>query len=306
MSSNIMTIHEFWKHRQACEMANGLLVVDGDWLAYNALSAAEKETRWDDNVWSLECDHNLGWDIVTNYLTDFRERKKAWRKGDIVLAWSDRPNFRYDLLDSYKAGRKETRKPLGYKDFEQRMKESPELGISIFEPNLEGDDVMGILGSGAKHFKYKKAVLISVDKDFKTIPGCDFYHLTDGNIHPQTDESADRFWWWQSLKGDVVDGYTGIPMMGDKAASDFLDEPWYVEQVTRVLKTGKNAGTERTTWETIKDASGKSMWECAVTLAAKQGMSEEELLANFRCARILRYGDYDHESQTIKLWTPSA
>lgn len=306
MSGNTMTLHEFFEHRQSCEIANGVLVVDGDWLAYHSLSAAEKETHWDDNVWSLECDHNLGWDIMTNYLTDYRERKKAWRNADIVIAWSDRPNFRYGLLDSYKAKRKETRKPLGYKAFEQRMKDASELGISVFEPKLEGDDVMGILGSGAKHFKYKKAVLISVDKDFKTIPDCDFYHLTDGNIHPQTLEDADRFWWWQALKGDIVDGYSGIPGMGDKAASDFLDDPWYVQEVTKVLKTGKNAGTEKTSWETVKDVGDKTMWECAVSLAAKQGLSESELLVQFQCARILRYGDYDHKCQQIKLWKPIA
>ncbi|UZT50427.1 exonuclease [Enterobacter phage 04_vB_Eclo_IJM] len=42
-----------------------------------------------------------------------------------------------------------------------------------------------------------------------------------------------------------------------------------------------------------------------VTLAAKAGMTEQELLVQAQVARICRASDYDPKSKEVILWTPS-
>ncbi|WP_459605085.1 hypothetical protein, partial [Enterobacter hormaechei] len=60
---------------------------------------------------------------------------------------------------------------------------------------------MGIIGSNPLPYHYEKAVLVSCDKDFKTIPDCDFLWCTTGNILVQTQETADYWHLFQTIKG---------------------------------------------------------------------------------------------------------
>lgn len=301
---SLINLHDFARLRHGAPTEKGILILDGDWLVYQAMAAAEVETDWGDDLWTLECDHAKAKSILDSSIESYRSRKKAWREASVVLAYTDSVNWRKELVDpAYKENRKATRKPVGYRDFLAKLWEREEF-IHILEPRLEGDDVMGILGSGHEEFGYKKAVLVSCDKDFKTIPDVDFLWCTTGNILTQTKETADYWHTFQMIKGDITDGYSGIPGWGDTAA-DFLDAPFIFEQQTSVLKSGKNKGQEVTKWVKRDMAEGETLWDAIVSLGAKAGMPEQEIIKQGQMARILRLSEYNYMTKEITLWDPS-
>lgn len=300
---SLMTLNEFYEARKDLN-DKGILVMDGDWLVFQAMSAAEVETDWGDDIWTLECDHAKARSILEDSIKSYSTRKKAWAGAPIVLAFTDEVNWRKVLVDeNYKANRKASRKPVGYRDFLAKLWEREEF-YCVKEPMLEGDDVMGIIGSNSQAFGAKKAVLVSCDKDFKTIPNCDFLWCTTGNILTQTEETANYWHLFQTIKGDITDGYSGIPGWGDTAA-DFLDNPFMVEQVTSVLKSGKNKGQEVTKWVKRERESHETLWDCIKSIGAKAGMTEDEIVSQGRMARILRFEEYNFVDKEIYLWEPS-
>lgn len=300
----LLSLSEFYEARKGLN-DKGILVMDGDWLVFQSMSASEVETDWGDDIWTLECDHAKARSILDSSIEAYRTRKKAWREAPIVLAFTDDINWRKVLVDeNYKANRKATRKPVGYRDFLAKLWEREEF-YCVREPRLEGDDIMGIIGSNSEAFGAKKAVLVSCDKDFKTIPNCDFLWCTTGNILTQTEETADYWHLFQTIKGDITDGYSGIPGWGDTAA-DFLDNPFVVEQVTSVLKSGKNKGQEVTKWVKRERQGHETLWDCIKSIGAKAGMSEEDIIKQGQMARILRFEEYNFVDKEIYLWEPSS
>lgn len=300
---SLITLKDFAEMREGKPMEKGVLVMDGDWLVYQSMAAAEVETDWGDDIWTLECDHAKARSILDSAIESYRTRKKAWRDATVVLAFTDDVNWRKVLVDeTYKENRKATRKPVGYRDFLQALWERDEF-IHIKEDMLEGDDVMGIIGSGHEAFGFKKAVLVSCDKDFKTIPDVDFLWCTTGNILTQTKETAD--WWhlFQTIKGDMTDGYSGIPGWGD-TAEGFLNDPFIVEPVESVLKSGKNKGQTVTKWAKRAPDATETLWDCIKSIGAKAGMTEQEIIKQGQMARILRFEEYNYIDKEIYLWTP--
>ena len=300
---SLITLKDFAEMREGKPVEKGVLVMDGDWLVYQSMAAAEVETDWGDDIWTLECDHAKARSILDSAIESYLTRKKAWRDATVVLAFTDDVNWRKELVDpTYKENRKATRKPVGYRDFLSKLWERDEF-IHIKEDMLEGDDVMGIIGSGHEVFGFKKAVLVSCDKDFKTIPDVDFLWCTTGNILTQTKETAD--WWhlFQTIKGDMTDGYSGIPGWGDTAEA-FLNDPFIVEPVESVLKSGKNKGQTVTKWVKRAPDATETLWDCIKSIGAKAGMTEQEIIKQGQMARILRFEEYNYIDKEIYLWTP--
>lgn len=299
---SLMTLKEFYESRQGHPEEQGILVMDGDWLVFQAMSAAEFDASWEEEIWHRCCDHEKAREFLFSSIETYRTRKKGWAKGKVVLAFTDSINWRKVLVDeNYKSNRKATKKPVGYFEFLEALFNNPDY-ICIREDKLEGDDVMGILGSGHSEFGFKKAVLVSCDKDFKTIPDVDFLWCTTGNILTQDIVSAN--WWhlYQTIKGDITDGYGGIPGWGD-TAEGFLNEPFFTEPEVSILKSGKNKGQEVTKW-VKREVGDKTLWECIVSIAAKAGMSEEDLIKQAQMARILRFEEYNFIDKEIYLWQP--
>lgn len=297
-----LTLKQYYEIRQG-QKDKGVLVMDGDWLVFQAMAASEVETDWGDDVWTLECDHGKAWNILVDSIKSYASRKKAWAGAPIILAFTDSINWRKVLVDpTYKENRKASRKPVGYRAFVERV-QACEDWTSILEDKLEGDDVMGIIGSGAVHFGFKKAVLVSCDKDFKTIPDCDFLWCTTGNILQQDLTTANYWHIFQTIKGDMTDGYGGISGWGDTAA-DFIESPFFTVEVEKELKSGKNKGNIVKQW--VKEEQGEhTLWECIVSIGAKAGMTEEDIIKQGQMARILRFEEYNFIDKEIYLWTPS-
>lgn len=301
---SLVTLKQFYEFRKGKPQEKGLLVMDGDWLVFQAMSAAEYDASWEEEVWHRCCDHAKAREYLFSSIETYKTRKKAWRDAKVVLAFTDNVNWRKVLVDpTYKENRKATKKPVGYFEFLEALFNNPDY-ICVREDMLEGDDVMGILGSGHSEFGFGKAVLVSCDKDFKTIPDVDFLWCTTGNILVQDRLSADFWHLYQTIKGDITDGYSGIPGWGDKA-EDFLKSPFFTEQETVILKSGKNKGQPKTQWVT-REQGDRSLWECMVSIAAKAEMTEEGLIKQAQMARILRFEEYNFIDKEIYLWTPSS
>lgn len=299
---SLMTLSEFHEARNGLN-DKGILVMDGDWLVFQSMSAAEFDESWEEEIWHRCCDHAKARSILESSIESYRSRKKAWRDAPFVLAFTDDVNWRKELVDpEYKSNRKATKKPVGYFEFLDALFAREDI-VCIREDRLEGDDIMGIIGSNAQEFGAKKAVLVSCDKDFKTVPNCDFLWCTTGNILTQTQESADFWHLFQTIKGDITDGYKGIPGWGD-TAEGFLNDPFITEPVTTVAKSGKNKGQEVTKWVKRAPEANESLWDCIKSIGAKAGMSEEDIITQGRMARILRFDDYNIETKEITLWEP--
>uniref|UniRef100_A0A7D5FNJ9 Exodeoxyribonuclease n=1 Tax=Escherichia virus LS3 TaxID=2743777 RepID=A0A7D5FNJ9_9CAUD len=186
------------------------LVLDGDYLVFSSMAAAEDETDWGDDIWTLICDHAKARRILENTIAEIVKKRKAWKDAKIVMCFTDDYNWRKDVLPTYKANRKGSRKPVGYKKFVAEVMADQRFN-SFLRPTLEGDDCMGIIGTRPQIVGCDHAVLVSCDKDFKTIPNCEFFWLTTGEILSHTTAEADYWHMEQTIKGDTTDGYGGIP-----------------------------------------------------------------------------------------------
>lgn len=194
---------------------------------------------------------------------------EGWKKklggGFIVLGFTGKDNFRKGVYPAYKAHRKACRKPCGYKPVKEML---ATRYVVKEEPSLEGDDILGILQT---ENSYINAVMVSSDKDLNCVPGTIWNPDKDEEPRFITVQEANRNWLMQTLTGDKTDGYPGLEGVGPVTAA-------------KILKEG--------TWSEVKEAY------------ANAGFNEEYALAQARCARILRHGEYDWDTKEVKLWTP--
>ena len=137
----------------------------------------------------------------------------------------------------------------------------------VVMPQLEADDALGIYAT-----KEEGHIICSPDKDMRQIPG-DLYDLSDGVV-TITKEEGDRWHYIQTLAGDQTDGYSGVPGFGIKRAVAFFEENGY-------------------------------SWSSVVEAFKSKDLDESVALQNARLAKILQHSDYDFDTQSVKLWTPS-
>ena len=166
-------------------------------------------------------------------------------------------------------------KPLAYVQTVQKI-------TSEFETRqvegLEADDLIGIMGTRPQ---YEGAVMVSLDKDFRTIPGIHFNPSKERKPVAVTLPQADRAWMYQTLIGDSTDNYKGCPGIGPKKADAFLRHP------------SVNAPLE-------------FLWSFVVNAFRSKGLTERDALVQARVARILRDEDYNKTTKEVRLWHPTA
>jgi DNA polymerase-1 len=241
------------------------LLIDADVLAFEASVVAEESIEWKDELWTVHADMALAKARVINRIEEFKEQLKTEY---VVLCLSDRANFRRKLNPEYKSNRAKSRLPIILRQVKQWIID--ELG-GVMWPNLEADDVISILATDKE--MDEETIIVSIDKDFKGVPGI-YYDYNRGEYHQPTEEEADNFHLIQTITGDVTDGFKGVPKMGPVTAKKVLDKDGY-------------------TWETV------------VTCYEKAGLTEQDALMNAWMARLLRIDNYCFRTNTIKrLWTP--
>lgn len=297
------------------------LLLDGDYLLFSAMSASEEEVDWGDDIWSLQCDHNKARSILRATIKGIRERLKEFHDAELVMVFSTTngaDNWRKKVLETYKANRKGKRKPVGYPVLlEELLNNEGDWGFyrTFRWEGLEGDDVIGILATHPEYLDVDEAIPVSCDKDFNTIPGR-FYWLTQNKVVNNTLADANLWHMYQTIKGDTTDGYGGIPGVGEKVGDmdllEWLKDPCYFYQATKVMKSGPRKGEEVPYWTSCTPAEYVELfrdipptkWECVASLARKQGMSEEDLIVQAQVARILRKDDFCWETKRPIPWMP--
>lgn len=238
------------------------LLVDGDIYIYRATSVAEDETDWGDDIWSLTTNLKEAKDIFVHTLEGFMERLEGT---DQVICLSDKRNFRKDLDPTYKGHRKKTRKPVGYVEMVNWVKENYP---TFSKEGLEADDCLGIMATMPK---VGDNIVVSDDKDLKTIP-CTLYRPMADELLEITEDEAYRWFLTQVLTGDTADGYSGCPTIGAKRAEAILGI--------------------------------RPSWEAVMKAYSAQGLHEDDALLQARLARILRWSDWDKDKQKPILWSP--
>lgn len=240
------------------------LLIDGDILLYEAANRVEKIFDWGNDLWSIGADMN---EAKGHYLSKVAELELKFGCDSIVCVSDPRGTFRHDLYEGYKSNRR-NRKPLCFKAL--RDWAIDELGATFYS-RLEADDTIGILATSGM---IEDPVVVTIDKDLKSVPGRHYNWTKDAEgIVEVTKEEADKFHLLQTMTGDSVDGYSGIPGVGPKTALKILEKEGY-------------------TWETVVKAYEKAK------------LLESDARLNAWMAKILTADLWDFEKQEFILWNP--
>lgn len=249
------------------------LLIDADVTAYQAAASVEVATDWGEGFWTWHCDE----DAVKRVVKEQIEKTMDNLKGtEYKLCLTDTiGNFRKQILPTYKGNRASTKRPLLLQHIKQWMIDELD---AYYRPTLEGDDCLGILatmkGGGER-------IIVSIDKDMKTIPTLVCRDVSTCEVVDVSESEANYWHLYQTLTGDTTDGYSGCPKIGAKGAEKLLSD-FYVEGHFDV----------------------PAAWEAIVTAFTKAGLNETAALQQARVARILRASDYDFKNKEPILWSP--
>lgn len=195
---------------------------------------------------------------------------------DAIICLSDARCFRYDILPSYKANRERTRRPPMMITLREALLDRKPFKMVRSVPRLEADDLCGIASTALSlPGSHTEAIVVSEDKDLLTVPG--ILHQRGATFTVSLEE-ADRQHMYQTMIGDVVDNYKGIPGVGPKTAERILNEA---------------EGETLEAW-----------WLVTKAAFLKKGMTEQQALTQARVARILRNEDWNPTTTEIRLWAP--
>lgn len=148
--------------------------------------------------------------------------------------------------------------------------------------NLEADDLIGMVVSEGR------CIGVTVDKDLRQIPG--WHWNPDKETEPVcvTEPEADRYFYQQWMTGDTTDNIWGLWKVGPAKAKKVLDnhppEEW--DKVIMDMYLAED-------WSKRPEDKVPSM------------APNDFAMAQARCVRILRNGDFNKETRQITLWSPN-
>lgn len=249
-------------------------IIDADVICYQAAAAAQRDYGFE--VWS---------DLKTA-IADAKEQIEHQTQlaecTDTILVFSpkSRRNWRKLIMPEYKMNRKAKPKPICYNDLRVEMEK---MCKHIEIDWLEGDDVLPMVQQ-----KIPNSVIVSIDKDMMTIKGMLLNPMKMAWPELISEGRADYFWFSQILMGDTTDGYKGLQRCGPKGADKLLSPHYKCD----VDSNGQRVDTFdwQAAWKDIQ--------------AAYNEKGQKDILIQARVSRILRPGDYDKATNTIKLWHP--
>ena len=256
-------------------MPKNVLLFDADVLIYQSCAAVENIVCWE-----ADCCFPIASKAQALALFDERvdELCSALDASydDCVLCISDNinNNFRRNIYSGYKSNRDGKPRPVALRFVREDILQRHN---TFFYPSVEADDVLGILSTHPDFKPGDRKIIVSVDKDLKTIPGY-FYAFNKENpeVVSISEKEADKWFMIQALTGDTTDGYKGCPGIGPVKAKALLESA-----------------------ETIQD-----MWNIVLAAYDNAGLNEDYALTMARLARILRHTDYDQRTRQVKLWNP--
>lgn len=257
------------------------LLVDSDIVAYRFASAGQQNFKWSNGTASIHLDE---FDEVKAQCDQWLQDLQTSLKADemiICLSCPTSEGFRIKVLPTYKGNRANVEKPAYLQPLKDHMKEN----YKFYErPGLEADDVMGILSTHPTLIKGKR-IIVSEDKDMKTIPGW-LFNPRKHNRPVQIEEgAADHYHLYQTLCGDATDHYKGCPGIGDVKALAILEPFVHETKHDSMFETAE-------------------AWKAVVETFQRKGLTEEDALVQARVARILRASDYNFKEKEVILWQP--
>tara|TARA_E500000331_G_scaffold332621_1_gene355978 strand:+ start:258 stop:1007 length:750 start_codon:yes stop_codon:yes gene_type:complete len=245
------------------------ILIDGDIICYQIASNIEQPIHWGDDMWTLHSDFNQAKSEFESYINNLKQRLEI---KDVKIFLTDgKSNFRELIFPNYKGNRKDKRKPTCLHHMRYWLRDKYN---AITEPRLEADDLLGIYATNPD---YKGSVVVSADKDLRTIPG----KLSNNGVDIEKITQQDAIYnhAYQILIGDSTDNYPGCPGVGPKTAEKLLTD--------------------------VKGAdSMEDYWEIIVNAYKKAGQLEHDALIQGRVSYILNWKDYDFKTKKIKIWKP--
>ena len=139
--------------------------------------------------------------------------------------------FRYNKAKTrkYKGNRKHGSKPIIFYALKEHLKQHWKFE---YISELEADDLVAVYGEGLDG----NTVICSPDKDvLHQVEGRHYNYRTAEFIHT-TPTEAELFLWKQMLMGDPTDGIPGIPKVGEKTATTWLNNVQLQEMPQFVLE----------------------------------------------------------------------
>ena len=253
------------------------ILIDADIQCFLAACVGETKTDWgsytDDQGIFYETNIVITYDLpkalsvfdtkVANVIIAVREYMGIDGEYKVTMCLSHKDNFRKTLMPSYKSNRTAPKPKLLP---EVRVYCEAKYDCECWE-GLEADDVLCILGESLDN-----TVVCSIDKDMLCILDTVVYNWNKGTFVHTDAQSSQYHHYYQTLKGDYVDGFGGAKGIGDKKAKLALEQG--------------------VTWENV------------VSIYASKGQSEEEALMMARMAKLLTPELYNRTTGEVRLWQP--
>lgn len=289
-----------------------VLLLDADIIAFQIAAVSQQTYQFPDCEPSTIVDE---WEEVEPRIVHAIDKLKAALDTDLVIVCLSCPteeNWRMAILPTYKGNRDYSKRPAHLAAVKEFMATN---WPSYRRDTLEADDIMGILSTMkglpssflAAHPEFRghgRKIIVSEDKDMKTIPGWLFNPAKDTLPRLIEQPEADRWHLLQTICGDTTDGYTGCPGAGPAAAGPVLDGAMWVSY-THAFTRGARNGQEELRWVLGDDPEGNP-WNRLVSLYARYGLTEADALVQAQVARICRASDYDFTNRKVIPWTPHA
>jgi DNA polymerase-1 len=254
-----------------------IALIDGDVLVYRIGFAVEKSVDWGEGKHTLHADEQEATQAVDLLMGEILEAVGS-QEYFVALTCHETVNFRKYFYPAYKENRTKNRKPLLWKFIREYLTSQYAAQVKA---NLEADDILGIW-STKQWTGAPDRVIVSIDKDFKSVPGR-FYNFNKQEWYEITEEEADFNFFMQVLTGDKTDNYPGCQGIGPKKAQSILSN----------ATSQSEEGTRNNT-----------LWRSVLTAYKRTGFGAEYALTQARCARILRACDYDFTKKQPILWSP--
>ena len=262
------------------------ILVDGDGEAYKAACVNQENIDWGDDGISVDVNKTGAEDYLVSALSRYRDVLDADR---VVVCLSDTANWRKELWPDYKANRRDVARPLLLDRCKAFLTDNYETERW---PRLEADDVMGVLSQ-----TIPGSVIVSVDKDMRTIP-CSLFNpgRPEGGVVSVSIVDAFRWHMTQTLMGDPSDGIKGCPGIGPKKAANIVDQ-------CLSDPNGKRCSAADAIFDFMQER--EKTWKAVVKTYESKGLTAENALLNARLTYILREpNEYNRKTAKLRLWRP--
>lgn len=196
---------------------NRLLIVDIESYLYKSITAAKMlhQDNIHKNIYYEAYDINKSILFLEDNLNRLMDKLQA---SNCELVIGDKNNFRKVINPDYKSNRP-SKPPI----YEVILNVVNAKFKSISLQNLEADDTCRILYEDKSFHPNLEKIIVSIDKDFFTVPCKFFRDLPNNGLIDIDIDTAQYNLYKQIITGDKDDHYEGIPGYGEVKAKKFLE-----------------------------------------------------------------------------------